>query len=1516
LANVNFKLKTANGSPLKLLGNASVIIKIGDIEITHDCFVIDKLCSPALIGLDVMKKLKTIINFDNNSITFKQNKKREIFKINQKSDTQIIKLSNIKNPKKEYLESSIINHLNIIKNKTHDEQIIDKLLNQCEKGPQVPGDGDCGAHALVECFKELGYSLSTIDILKILGIQHCKTGYYLTDEDLAFICNTLNKNLIIIHEELDENKIKYSALIYWKSNRQPICIFHEPNHWRPGIFNKNNNKELRIQNSCICYEFPSRPTIKKLTLNSNFDYKKVLEFKNTKNNEFYLITSESQVEKSFDKLLKNQKIKLKDTLQNDDTFYDEYDKKNNKFHLKHNDQRSENNIINDDVNILKIMNDIESPEEFEKFVIKNLTQTQLPVVNNYEEIIGDIFSANYAIGHCVSRCLSMHKGIALEFRNRFQNIEGLKKQNKQITEVAHLKINGNWILYLITKLKYFNKPTWLNIFKTLKNTKKFCEINKIYTLALPKICSELDRKEWNIVSILIKIVFENSPTKIKIYQLPKKDLIVDGKNSNSKLFINPRINEESDIFNKTNFNKNSLCLPQYNVHIMKNDNDITLKCDDTFNSDRSNKNIGNIHKIMNKPYTHNNEIQFDINNELPINQQHQLKIILNKYSDCFAKNSTDLGSIDIGNVPIPTISDDPINLPPYRLSLKEQTELQRQVDELLKAGLIVPSNSSYASPAFLVNKTDGTKRLVIDYRQLNKQVPHQNFPITHIQTIFDCLEGAKFFNILDMQQGFLNILLGQTDRHKLAFITPSGLYEWTRFPFGYKNSPRQFSKAVAKALSGLLYLGTINYVDDVINYAKNFEDLLIILENLLNRIRETGFKLKASKCKFGYFELKILGQIVNKEGIKPNPAGLDAIKKFPTPKTIKQTRSFLGMCNFFRKFISRFAEIISPITNLTRGKFLSKKSVVNWTEVHQNAFEKLKEQLTNPPLLKHFNPDLPIIIWTDASKIGIAGTLLQKSEEDEQLHPVSFISRRLNNAEERYSAIELELLAIVYALETFRHYVYGVKIEIWTDHAPLRYLDNIKSLSVRIQRLKCKIIDFDFTIIYRKGLLNQVCDALSRNPVGDPPTIEQELQKDNDLAILHIQTVNLQIEQNNDPKLNKIIQALENPDISDHIWIRKSKNYFINSEKILMYKHGPKEKKMYLIAIPEKRINEILFNFHDHPQAGHLGVNKTYKKIIERYFWTTMYKDIRKYVTSCVSCQKRKADKTATYGQMLTSPKIIGIPFQRFTIDYIGPINPPSNGTSYILVGTCATTKYAIAKPYRTADAKSTVAFLLDIISQFGAIGEIHSDRGLHFANKLVKDLLKALNIKNTISIAYHPQSQGQAEKFNGTLIDMISHFVQEQPRKWSLYLKQVLFAYNTSVNDTTKFTPFYLLHGYHPKSIFDHNFISTDTSHEILLELEKLKNIRDELPKILEKRYLKNKKHYDTSKIHTTFELGERVLIKSENKTSKFAYRYNGPFKIIKQISDVTYVVEMVKNGQLVNEYKHISQLKKYNER
>lgn len=1486
----DISLEAANNTSLNIVGKSLVEIKIGTIEIKHECIIVEGICSPILLGMDVLTKLKVIVNLDNNNIVFKLKKQSETFKWDVNNSFKVTQLSseqkfqkNENNQKIDSLDLIQLDSFSNYKNENNNEQYIKEFVKRFTKGPQVPGDGDCGAHALRICLKNLGFSLSSLNILKLIGIEQCQSGYYLTDEDLAFICDTLNKNLIIINENYTtKNEIINSALVYWTPHRQTVCVFHEKNHWRPGILTTNSN--LSVHNICICYEFPKIPSVKNNTTNRMpHELRK------------YFCADCNEL------LINLEGLKL-------------HNLQNHKYDLNF-------PVINcNDCNIVMLgynaNMDLHCKGEIH---IKNIKAKDIDINKSNKSNITDNITVQIN-SEIAQSPITWYSHFCDECEHLSLTESALKNHELQHHpfwskggDVMFCQICGSYIREYKNTLQLKNTS---NI-KHIGSLKERHLISKFHMTNL-----NMRKNKSNISQLMHIHIRVNDTVNIQEagqFNIKNDDIEKETTNNvNKKLKLKTDTKQNDDPLTSISCLFENIVNNNMNEPVLVNSDDIANFNSSSVNSvdsHKSNKIISR-HIYHNTPATKRNILNFDINSELPENHQHQLRNLLESYGDCFAQSPMDLGSIDIGDVPIPTMSDDPVSLPPYRLSLNEQRELQRQVDELLQAGLIIPSNSSYASPAFLVNKADGSKRLVIDYRQLNKIIPHQNFPITHMQTVFDCLEGTKFFNIMDMQQGFLNILLGKTDRHKLAFITPCGLYEWTRFPFGYKNSPRQFSKAVAKALSGLLYLGTINYVDDIINYATNFDDLLKVLEKLLIRIRETGFKLKASKCKFGYFELKILGQIVNRDGIKPNPSGLDAIRKFPIPKTIKQVRSFLGLSNFFRKFIPRFAELSTPLTNLTRGSYPKKSSPVKWLEEHQKAFEEIKNKLTNPPLLKHFNPSLKIVVWTDASKIGIAGTLLQKSSEDEYLHPVSYISRRLNQCEEKYSAIELELLAIVYVMEQFRTYTYGESVEIWTDHAPLKYLDNIKTFSVRIQRLKSKLVDFDYTIKYRKGLLNQVCDAMSRNPVFDPPTLEQEVQKDNDLTISHVKTINMQVEQNNDPMLNKIIQALENPEISDHIWIRKSKKYFLNQDKILMYKHETNEQIINLIAIPEKRINEILYNFHDHPFAGHLGIDKTYKKIMERYFWPTIYKDVRKYVLSCLSCQKRKADKTPTYGHMQTSPKISGRPFERFTIDFVGPISPSSNGCSYILVGTCATTKYAIAKPYKKADGKTTVNFLIDIISQYGAISEIHSDRGLHFTNNLVKDLLTTLNIKNTFSIAYRPQSQGQTEKFNGTLIDMISHFVQEKPQKWSQIIKYVLFGYNSSKNETTGYSPFFLLHAYHPKSIFDFNIVETNVQPDILIEIDKINDVRNKLPTILEKQFLKNKQYYDKNKNEVQFLTNEKVLVKTFKNNNKFSFRYDGPYKIIKKISDNTYLVEVIRNGQLENVYKHVSQIKKFRER
>lgn len=327
--------------------------------------------------------------------------------------------------------------------------------------------------------------------------------------------------------------------------------------------------------------------------------------------------------------------------------------------------------------------------------------------------------------------------------------------------------------------------------------------------------------------------------------------------------------------------------------------------------------------------------------------------------------------------------------------------------------------------------------------------------------------------------------------------------------------------------------------------------------------------------------------------------------------------------------------------------------------------------------------------------------------------------------------------------------------------------------------------------------------------------------------------------------------------------------------------------------------------------GAHLGVHKVYNKIRSRYHWPLMHKQIKTYVTSCVICQKRKPDKTKQVGKMQTYPIKNGTPFSDITIDYVGPLMP-SRGFKYILVATCRVTKYCIAKPCRNADARTTTQFLLNLILTYGAMKTVRSDNGTHFTAKVISDILTALNIKKTEGIAYRPTSQGNVEKQNQVITDMIAPYMNEN-EKWSDILQIVLHAYNSAIHYSTGYSPFYLLHGYEPKSIFDIVLIPNSYEHSVIDELNKLQKVRDTIPHILQKAFENQKNQKDINKHDIDYKIGEKVLVKIPIRKNKFSNRFDGPYSIIKKINHNSYLIKINKNGKLVDVPIHVQQIKKF---
>ncbi|CAH2207540.1 jg11310, partial [Pararge aegeria aegeria] len=357
-------------------------------------------------------------------------------------------------------------------------------------------------------------------------------------------------------------------------------------------------------------------------------------------------------------------------------------------------------------------------------------------------------------------------------------------------------------------------------------------------------------------------------------------------------------------------------------------------------------------------------------------------------------------------------SDKPVHLRPYRTCNADRIIVRQMVNELLEAQIIQESKSAYASPALLVNKKNGEKRLCIDYRALNKLTIKDKYPMPRIEDLIDRLHGCTFFTNLDLKSGYYQIKMSEESIHKTAFITEDGHYEFLRLPFGLANAPSCFQQMMDKVVGNMRFGNIINYLDDILIVSETAEENLVLLEKVLYIFKENGLTLNLKKCNFLKKEIEFLGYRVNSEGVKPSETKVRAVNEFPTPKTVHQLRQFLGLISYFRKFIKNCAVVCSPLT-----KLLKKDTAWRWTSEHDSVFSTLKMTLTSEGILVLFDPNKENVLYTDASRDGIAGILMQVTEQGEK--PVHYYSRQTTEDEKKYHSFELELLAIVQSLQKF-----------------------------------------------------------------------------------------------------------------------------------------------------------------------------------------------------------------------------------------------------------------------------------------------------------------------------------------------------------------------------------------------------------------------------------------------------------------------------------------------------------------
>jgi transposase InsO family protein len=756
--------------------------------------------------------------------------------------------------------------------------------------------------------------------------------------------------------------------------------------------------------------------------------------------------------------------------------------------------------------------------------------------------------------------------------------------------------------------------------------------------------------------------------------------------------------------------------------------------------------------------------------------------------------------------------------PLYKMSAEELEVVKEYITENLSKGFIEPSQAPFAAPVLFVKKPNGSLRFCIDFRVLNSLTRKDRYPLPLIDETLARIANARIFTKLDIRQAFHRIRMDPASEEYTTFRTRYGAYKCKVLPFGLTNGPATYQRYMNDVLFDYLDDFCTAYLDDILIYSEDPLKHQDHVKKVLQRLQDAGLQVDLKKCEFGVTRTKYLGFIISTSGLEVDPEKVSVVRSWTYPGSVKGVQSFLGFCNFYRRFIKDYGIIAKPLVHLTKNNV-----PFRFTRECEDAFDHLKHTLTSAPLLRHYQQNLPCLVETDASDGVVAGVLSQQHGED--WFPVAFFSKTMLPAELNYAVHDKEMLAIIRSFGQWRAELAGTahQIRVVTDHKALEYFMTSKQLNARQARWAELLADYNFMITYRPGAHNPLADALSRKPEEldeqntakkaqrlqqllrqdqvDPALVARNLRPPDDIDNLVTEAEVADLS----PAFSVVHQALEANRTAPSLQALRRQAWSDKPGKLSM------EGDLLLydgrLMVPDvAHLRTLLIReVHDNVRTAHPSAKKTLQLLSSQYWWYGITSSVQQYCRNCHTCRRIQVPRDKKPGLLQPLP-VPSRPWEHITVDYCS-FNKDKHGFDNVLVFIDRFSKQAVSIPCRkTSDARDLAKlYMYHVYRYFGPPLSITSDRGPQFVSRFWNAFCKILGTKRQLSTADHPQTDGQTEVYNQYLQRQLHPFISHYQDDWSEFLPIMDYAQMTLPHDSLGgLSPFEVVHGYAPRVDWD----------------------------------------------------------------------------------------------------------------